>query len=308
MEMQDFLERIVDSENRRDAILSILDKLHIPYTLQELAFDHVRQPDLFGMAAFTRIMFGEDANADAILDGMGEDEYDEYMDRYIDFMELYAEEQEEKAETYTEILTNIIVDIGDFEHAEKKIIISAHHDVVKGSCGANDNGASIAILLKLLAENRGGCMRVVFFDGEETGGRGARGYIDQYVDRMDIKNTLLINLDVCGCGDLVVSVDHSGPFMVGMFGDVQVPEFPFSDASVFNWKGISSYSLSVFPKNDIQIFSDDKRNGAVAGNKLWKFMHCGPFDDIGHINYDIMEKVHDTLVQILSFLGTGLRE
>lgn len=310
MDMQYFLEKIVGSEDRKEAVVSILEGLGVSYRLQKLEFEHEYETGLSARGVFGEAMIGYEldwSELQEMRDAMADDLYEMLADHYDDLNEMCGEGEEnndEGIETWVEVLTNIIVDIGDFEHAEKKVIVSAHHDVVDGSCGANDNGAAIAILLKLIVENRGGCMRIVFFDGEETGGRGSRGYIEEYVSHEDVENTILVNLDVCGCGDLIVSVDNSGPFGLGMFGDVQVPGFPFSDASIFNWEGIPTYSLSVFPKDDIRECGGG--SGVVTGAELWKYMHCGSKDDIKYIDYGIMGRVYETLVRILSSLGAGL--
>ena len=69
---------------------------------------------------------------------------------------------------------NIIVRFG---HATPRLVLGAHYDSVPGSIGANDNAASVAILLSLLHSYRHRPPRlpcdIVFFDLEESGYWGA---------------------------------------------------------------------------------------------------------------------------------------
>lgn len=93
----------------------------------------------------------------------------------------------------TKDVVNILA--GDFDNKEKKPLLCAHHDVVPESSGANDNLASIAIVIKLLETSR---CRAVFLDGEESGHTGAKLFCQEAPkDRIEC----MIVLDVCGYGN-----------------------------------------------------------------------------------------------------------
>ncbi|MFY9813945.1 MAG: M28 family peptidase, partial [Dehalococcoidales bacterium] len=66
-------------------------------------------------------------------------------------------------------IKNIIVDFStSFEN--KRLIISAHYDVVKGSPGANDDASGVSVLLGL-CQDLGAIkapVKIIFFDREEA--------------------------------------------------------------------------------------------------------------------------------------------
>ena len=66
-------------------------------------------------------------------------------------------------------IENIIVDFSPGTE-KKRLIITAHYDVVKGSPGANDNASGVSVLLGLCRELKGiqAPVKVVFFDREEA--------------------------------------------------------------------------------------------------------------------------------------------
>jgi len=83
------------------------------------------------------------------------------------------------------------------------VVLCAHYDAYPGSLGANDNAASVCILIELAKNLRqlGINARLAFFDGEENQQAGSR----LYVSKTDSKKiTGVINLDVCGYGDSIV--------------------------------------------------------------------------------------------------------
>ena len=74
---------------------------------------------------------------------------------------------------------NLSVDVG---HGDRIIVLAAHHDAVPGSPGANDNAASVAVLLTLLErwmvrEPTGVRVRLMFPACEELGYLGARVWV-----------------------------------------------------------------------------------------------------------------------------------
>lgn len=256
-----------------------------------------------------------------------EDMYDDYIPSeeeleqlkqlgYIDDEIIIDEDEEELEEELeddryiTEYLYNIIVTLTDnYEEQKNKLLFTAHYDVVRGSTGANDNASSITILLKLaleLSENKPSVpTRIVFFDGEETGGIGSRHYADEHLPTEELKNeTTMINLDVCGCGDYIVIVNNiQNPYnnanilicedIKERYNIVEAKSFPFSDASIFKNKGIGSIGISVFPVEDVRLLNEEIKKQDQSkkhfGSYIWDYMHNGKYDDISYINYNIMQ-------------------
>jgi hypothetical protein len=96
--------------------------------------------------------------------------------------------------------TNLVVDFGP---GPRTLILAAHHDAVPGSPGANDNAASVGILLALgarlaAAPLRRLRVRLAFFGGEERAMLGSR----VYARRTGLDEILgIVSLELCGIGD-----------------------------------------------------------------------------------------------------------
>ncbi|HYE91332.1 MAG TPA: M28 family peptidase, partial [Terriglobales bacterium] len=95
---------------------------------------------------------------------------------------------------------NFAVDVG---RGGRVLMLIAHHDAVPGSPGANDNAASVAILLDLIGRIVGLVppslrVRLLFPACEERGYLGARAYV------RDVSTAGLVgvlSLELCGIGD-----------------------------------------------------------------------------------------------------------
>lgn len=142
------------------------------------------------------------------------------------------------------------------------LLFTAHYDAVPGSFGANDNGASLCILIALARElkARNHPARFAFFDGEEQGNTGSRLYVSQ-MDRSSI--TGVVNLDVCGFGDTlaVCGKGHEtkaalrpffGKALLSKHNGQVLKYLPPSDEASFAGSRIPSMSLCVVPRWDIQ--------------------------------------------------------
>jgi hypothetical protein len=95
---------------------------------------------------------------------------------------------------------NLFVDVGA---GPRTLLLAAHHDAVPGSPGANDNAASVGILLALRARlaadpPRRLRVRLAFFGDEERGMLGSRVYA-----RAAALGDLVgvVSLELCGIGD-----------------------------------------------------------------------------------------------------------
>ena len=95
---------------------------------------------------------------------------------------------------------NLFFDLGG---GAKTLIVSAHHDAVPGSPGANDDASCVSAILDAYARLRRTPpanlkVRFIFFDGEEIGLKGSK----EYVRAHDLKNILaMFSLELCGIGD-----------------------------------------------------------------------------------------------------------
>ena len=99
---------------------------------------------------------------------------------------------------------NYIVDLGG---GDRTLVLVAHHDAVPGSPGANDNAASVAILLALLERLAAAPpsrlrVRLLFTACEELGYLGARVYVrEASMDRI----AGVVSLELCGMGDTLAA-------------------------------------------------------------------------------------------------------
>ena len=305
--MKDILKDIAIpyTEQRKDVIINFLEKNNIDYTLQLI--EHK-----------VKKYIPKDIS-DCIYSGLynyyfDENElYDESDDlNYEDEIEEDIIEEELEYDIEIEYLYNIIVNISSaYNNSKDKILLSAHYDVVSGSSGANDNGSSISILLKIAKEfnHTDKPIQIVFFTGEERGGIGSTAYINEYLNDDKKKDEVtLVNLDVCGCGDRVVivnnilnknSITNNLYSYKSLYNILEAEHFPFSDASIFKSNNIGAYSISVFPQADIDIL-EGKQKGWF-GKHIWQYMHNGLFDNISHINFSMMEIVYKYVVENLLY-------
>jgi Zn-dependent M28 family amino/carboxypeptidase len=160
---------------------------------------------------------------------------------------------------------NYAVEVGD---GARVIVLAAHHDAVPGSPGANDNAASVAILLHLiprLAARVPPALRVrfLFTAAEEVGYLGARAYVRS---RSLAGVAGVLSLELCGIGDSVAIWDvpdgaGAPPFLRAVTGALdglglrrdegyhlvgRIPVFG-SDHRAFAAAGVPAYGLSVVP-------------------------------------------------------------
>lgn len=159
------------------------------------------------------------------------------------------------------------VDIGT---GDRVLLLAAHHDAVPGSPGANDNAASVAILLALRervqrAVPAGLRVRLLFAACEEIGYLGARHYVRQ----VGVKGIAgVLSLELCGIGDSLAVWDAGGetPFLstlraafdgLGLRSDEsyhvvgRIPVFG-SDHRAFAAAGVPAYGLTVIPRANAQ--------------------------------------------------------
>jgi hypothetical protein len=174
---------------------------------------------------------------------------------------------------------NLVVDFSADARANR-LVFSAHHDVVAGSLGANDDASGVAVLLRLCEELKGtgAPVRVVFFDREEAWFRtpvlrlGLLGSLYHVWCRPQPRMEAVYNLEFVGLGDRVavwpVKDERQAPVALGLLGkaaatlgvSVERASFPWvllsGDHLLFRLRGIrEALSLSLVPGAAVQQIS-----------------------------------------------------
>jgi hypothetical protein len=139
-------------------------------------------------------------------------------------------------------------------------LFCAHYDAYPASCGANDNGAAVCILIVLARILHEKSIRAgfAFLDGEEDGHSGARLYEAQRGAR---ELSAVINLDMCGYGDTLTVYSHGSLKKPGVrafcdkellqkHGGRLVKYLPESDDHCFRSRRQPVLSVAVMPKWD----------------------------------------------------------
>lgn len=139
-------------------------------------------------------------------------------------------------------------------------LFCAHYDAFPASCGANDNGAGVCILIALAKVLREKNIRAgfAFFDGEEDGHSGAKLYKEQRGER---ELSAVINLDVCGYGDMLTVCCHGSmkkpavqsfcdKELLQKHGGKIVKFLPESDDRCFHSRRQPVLSVAMMPKWD----------------------------------------------------------
>ena len=206
---------------------------------------------------------------------------------------------------------NIEVDLTEYcKHETQEpstIYLMAHFDVIeKISNGYNDNASSIAIILRIteeiMKEKSKVPVKLVFTYGEEKGGIGSKHFIEKIKDET---NSIIINLDVCAGGDVIVVKDNTkeNPFVMaftsGCIADkydvIETNYLPFSDATITR-RYIDTISISAFPNEDTAKLTGIEKG---FGFEVMKYMHGSKYDDFEHLNFKTMEDIKNMLIEIL---------
>jgi hypothetical protein len=157
---------------------------------------------------------------------------------------------------------NYAVDIGS---GHRTLVVIAHHDAVLCSPGANDNAASVGILLTLLeklaaAPPHGLRVRLLFTACEELGYLGARAYVHATPPTGLVG---VLSLELCGIGDSIAIWDATAetPFLNTVRGALEglgrradesyhvvgkIPVFG-SDHRAFAAVGVPAYGFTMVP-------------------------------------------------------------
>lgn len=199
------------------------------------------------------------------------------------------------------------------------LLFCAHYDAVPGSFGANDNAASLCILIELAKALREKEIpaRFAFFDGEESGNTGSRLFASsQEMDTI----TGVINLDVCGYGDTIAVYDRGNakkePIrsfcskkILDSHNGLLVKYLPPSDESSFTGKRIPAISIAIIPHWDIQYLNALSRMGVsnifrtpefdliLSQMEVTTTMHGGYRDSPEWVEKEAMTRVYNYLLE-----------
>ena len=167
----------------------------------------------------------------------------------------------ERFQTFEGRGENFCVDVG---RGDRTLVLIAHHDAVPGSPGANDNAASVAILLALLerwaSREPAGRVRLLFPACEERGYLGSRMWVRAH-GVGDVVGVL--SLELPGVGDSLAVWDTAAdtPFLAAVRGAFEglglradesyhlvgrIPVFG-SDHRAFAAAGVPAYGLTSVP-------------------------------------------------------------
>jgi aminopeptidase YwaD len=214
---------------------------------------------------------------------------------------------------------NVVVRLGD---TGPRLVLGAHYDSMPGSTGANDNAASIAILLTFLRDYRRHPPKlpceIVFFDLEERGNWGSRAYVRRFAAEPILA---MINLDICGVGDTILVSPRKNAEEWPMQAALRlvrqqqavsfriVEELPLGDQQSFEAVGIPNLSVSILPHDDVPVLL-----GAVPALRQLQraetmpvtaeTIHNGPRDSITVIEEAAMQAVLEWIDAIVGALSS----
>lgn len=195
------------------------------------------------------------------------------------------------------------------------IMFSAHYDNFRWSSGANDNMSSVCVLIDLC---RALTLRnihadFVFTDGEEDNHLGAEFYARTH----DLKNhSGIINLDLCGYGDVIVVKGKLNKFtassLLKKHNAELVKYLPESDDVIFRKTHVPILSVSIVPKWDVQYLKALAAFGEgllgrppefymiLSQMEITQTFHNGPKDNTEFVDEAAMMKVYEYLVEAMT--------
>ena len=208
-------------------------------------------------------------------------------------------------------------------------LFTAHYDNARGSCGANDNMASVCILIdlwrKLEDENINACFLLT--DGEEYGNVGAKLYCNTH----NVKDFAgVICLDVCGYGDSIIvcgkGQEHK-PVFRKLTGheilrkhNAEITRYiPPGDDVIFRKYHVPTLSISIVPKWDVQYMKalasfGDRLLGQppefdmiYSQMEITQTMHGGSKDNPEYIQPEAMMKIYDYLSEAMTLPHENIR-
>jgi len=197
----------------------------------------------------------------------------------------------------------------------QKFLFSAHYDNYRGSSGANDNIAAVCILINLYHELTKKNIHADFLltDGEEDGHLGAEFFAGSH----DLKKySGIINLDLCGYGDVIVIKGKipkfTNPEILKKHNAEIVKYLPDSDDVIFRKSHVPVINIAIIPKWDVQYLKALASLGAgflgrppefemiLSQMEITQTFHNGSKDNPEFVNENAMKKVYDYLVDAMT--------
>lgn len=201
------------------------------------------------------------------------------------------------------------------------LLFCAHYDAVPGSFGANDNAASLCILIELakVLKEKNISARIVFFDGEETGNTGSK----LFVASKEMESiTGVVNLDVCGFGDTIAVYDRGNAkkepvrsfcskTILDSHNGLLVKYLPPSDEASFTGRRVPAISVAIIPHWDIQYLSALSQMGSgilgrppefdmiLSQMEVTTTMHGGYRDSPEWVQKEAMNRIYRYLLEAI---------
>lgn len=221
-------------------------------------------------------------------------------------------------------INNIVIPINR-ESSNKRFVLSAHYDNIKGSTAANDNASGDAILINLACTMQKMKLNyhydLVLFDREEYEDRGSEQYIE-FVGKDNIIGA--INIDTCGFGDTIILGPEKN-LMNDVFRFITkkllqnhpiqlIKITPGSDDKSFESKDIPNLSIGIVPSEDIASILtiinceiDGKAPSSINGLHPPTFVettHNGLKDDIKYVSEDALKVTYSFLEELIKLQNT----
>jgi len=197
-----------------------------------------------------------------------------------------------------EEVKNVIINLT--KDGNKKTVIGAHYDVFGSSLGINDNTCAIAMLIKYANDCLHGVkennIEIVFFDKEESGGRGSADYVRRH--KLDIKEALLF--DIIGYGEeLVASGGMSKITQMFLKHDVKILRYALpSDNIAFIRENIPVTLITAAPITDL-IDNGDYTHQVKPQADFYKTFHNQSLDNnIDIINFETIDRAYKMLKEV----------
>jgi hypothetical protein len=202
---------------------------------------------------------------------------------------------------------NIAVFANGFDINRPTRILMAHYDVNTESDAhdnANDNGASVIVLLEYLEEGKfpqNKNIVIVFTDGEEFGGQGAESLSKTISEGIYGNVEWVLNLDVVGIGDILVFENIKGKLrdrIQNILGDQEMGfiNMPPNDAMYMRSVGkVDAICLSVVP----EMYWDINAKKLKSTPKIWSFIHSEA-DKWDTIQNSALAMVLDAVTKIMN--------
>lgn len=174
--------------------------------------------------------------------------------------------------------------------SEKVVVLCAHFDAVPDSFGFNDNGMALVTVLNLIQNGLPANVEVIFTNGEEKGGLGAKYYLKHTQKQI----AGCINLDVVGCFDQVY-LDPMNCSEARSLTSCKQGKMPFSDAHIFARNGIQTVCFSSGPADT------DFQSGII---KICSTLHNNRNDNnFSLLNFEMIKKVSAQVKNVIKLMA-----